>query len=563
MSAEPKSCRSCGGELPADYSQPVCPKCLLEQGLESEAGKQADTVRITTDACRQPTPPSPAELAPDFPQLEIVELLGQGGMGVVYKARQRQLDRMVALKILPAEPGRDASFADRFTREARSLAKLSHPNIVAIHDFGVAGAYYYFIMEFVDGASLRQVERARRLSPAEALRIVPQVCEALQFAHEEGIVHRDIKPGNILIDKKGRVKIADFGLAKLLSKAAVDLTLTAPQQVLGTPHYMAPEQMERPQEVDHRADIYSLGVVLYEMLTGELPLGRFGPPSQKVQVDVRLDDVVLRSLEREPERRYQTVSAVKTDVDAIASTAARAEARAGVAAGGQPSEAPTDADNEGGRASGRQPSRQIYWPALLASGAVMVSAFAVGSVVHLAVKRSALSLERAAAEWRRLDGQVSPVMTNLSRTASNKHKLARLEELSTNRFLWSEPLRALFRDCTIPKIKVAQVDAAQDYVLTPASKDAHTHRLTIPATSVEKIRLRIDARDFAPAAEANYTKFMETIKDNPYFRTHLWQPAPIEFIERGPSIRMQAAEGDLQMARVFLFDCVFPDKERQ
>ena len=136
-------------------------------------------------------------------------------------------------------------------------------------------------------------------------------------------MHRDIKPENILLDRKGRVKIADFGLVKLMSRGEQPVgraacTLTGSQQVMGTPHYMAPEQMERPQTVDHRADIYSLGVVFYEMLTGELPLGRFAPPSRKVSVDVRLDEVVLRSLEKEPERRYQQASEVKTDVERIA-----------------------------------------------------------------------------------------------------------------------------------------------------------------------------------------------------------------------------------------------------
>src|SRR5207249_1316238 len=174
----------------------------------------------------------------------------------------------------------------------------------------------FFVMEFVDGLNLRQLERAGKLSPREALQIVPQICEALQFAHEEGIVHRDIKPENILVDKKGRVKIADFGIAKILGREA-ELGLTETRGVLGTPQYMAPEQVERPQAVDHRADIFSLGVVFYEMLTGELPLGRFAPPSRKVQVDVRLDEVVLRTLEKEPEQRYQHAGDVKTDVERI------------------------------------------------------------------------------------------------------------------------------------------------------------------------------------------------------------------------------------------------------
>jgi hypothetical protein len=173
-------------------------------------------------------------------------------------------------------------------------------------------------MEFVDGTNLREMMQTHKLSQAEALAIVPRICEALQFAHDEGIVHRDIKPENILIDKKGRVKIADFGLAKLLGRAPSEYRLTGPQTVMGTPHYMAPEQFERPLEVDHRADIYSLGVVFYEMLTGDLPLGRFSAPSEKVQLDVRLDDVVLRTLENKPERRYQHASEVKTDLDNIA-----------------------------------------------------------------------------------------------------------------------------------------------------------------------------------------------------------------------------------------------------
>jgi serine/threonine protein kinase len=209
-------------------------------------------------------------------------------------------------------------------REARSLAKLNHPNIVTVYDFGhTESGLYYFIMEFVEGTNLRKVIEAGNLSPPEALAIIPQICEALQYAHQEGIIHRDIKPENILIDKKGRVKIADFGIAKLLDKPDDQFTLTQAGHKMGTPHYMAPEQIEHPHQVDQRADIYSLGVVFYEMLTGELPLGKFEKPSQKVHVDVRLDDVVLRTLEKEPNRRYQHVSEVKTEVETIATEKAK------------------------------------------------------------------------------------------------------------------------------------------------------------------------------------------------------------------------------------------------
>jgi serine/threonine protein kinase len=271
---------------------------------------------------------APEELAPHFPQLEILECLGRGGMGVVYKARQKTLNRFVALKLLAPERVREPKFAERFTREAQALAALSHPNIVTIHDFGQAGGFYFLLMEFVDGANLRQLLRARKFTPEEALAIVPPLCDALQFAHDRGIVHRDIKPENLLLDKNGRVKVADFGIAKMLG--AVDANSANPgelptpenatQTTVGTPGYSAPEQKSDPQRVDSRADIYSLGVVFYEMLTGELPAKLIEPPSRKVHIDVRLDEVVLRALEQKPDRRYQQVSEVKTMVETIVAT---------------------------------------------------------------------------------------------------------------------------------------------------------------------------------------------------------------------------------------------------
>jgi len=310
-------CKECGAPLAADAPEGLCPKCLMKVALGTQAGPETSAPGAKGfDAL-----PDPAKLAEFFPQLEILELLGQGGMGAVYKARQPGLDRVVALKILPPQASADAGFAERFNREARALAKLSHPNIVAVYDFGQAHGLHYLVMEYVDGPNLRQIERTNKLSTREALQIIPQICEALQFAHDEGVVHRDVKPENVLLDKKGRVKIADFGLAKILGREARDLRLTGARDVMGTPNYMAPEQVEHPQEVDHRADIYSLGVVFYEMLTGELPLGKFAPPSKKVEVDVRLDEVVLHTLEKEPSRRYQHASEVKTDVETIANSA--------------------------------------------------------------------------------------------------------------------------------------------------------------------------------------------------------------------------------------------------
>jgi tRNA A-37 threonylcarbamoyl transferase component Bud32 len=289
---------------------------------------KSETV-FTDDTPPAQPPLPPEEIAPHFPQLEIMECLGRGGMGVVYKARQKTLNRLVALKLLAPERVRDAKFAGRFTREAQALAALNHPNIVTIHDFGQAGGFYFLLMEFVDGVNLRQLLRARRLTPEEALAIVPPLCDALQFAHDRGIVHRDIKPENLLLDKAGRVKVADFGIAKMLGTAnggdhagqpASSENVT--QNAVGTPGYSAPEQKTDPQRVDSRADIYSLGVVFYEMLTGELPGKRIEPPSGKVHIDVRLDEVVLRALENKPELRYQQVSEVKTLLETIAATPA-------------------------------------------------------------------------------------------------------------------------------------------------------------------------------------------------------------------------------------------------
>ncbi|MEQ1829317.1 MAG: serine/threonine-protein kinase [Pirellula sp.] len=317
-------CQKCGAALESINLGTVCSACLMQVGFESDANAGS------VDATTKPTGSDEAALNEDdsleavqnlFPGLEILELIGRGGMGIVYKARQTHLGRLVALKLLRAKCSGDPSLAERFTREARALAKLSHPNIVGVHDFGQAGDRPYLIMEYVDGVNLRSMLENKTLNPVEAMAMVPAVCEALQFAHDEGVVHRDIKPENILVDRRGRVRIADFGLARLMTRSKEEWTLTGTRQVMGTPHYMAPEQIEHPQEVDHRADIYSLGVVIYEMLTGELPIGRFELPSSKINVDIRFDDIVLRTLEKEPTRRYQHVTEVQTAVERIASDA--------------------------------------------------------------------------------------------------------------------------------------------------------------------------------------------------------------------------------------------------
>jgi tRNA A-37 threonylcarbamoyl transferase component Bud32 len=297
------TCPQCGSPIPTDAPEGLCPACALREAA------------LPTRPFHPGAPPTPAmaEVAAAFPELEVLAECGHGGMSVVFKARQTKLDRLVALKILLPRLANQEGFAERFTREARALARLNHPNIVAVHDFGQRGDLFYLLMEFVDGVNLRQAMRAG-VTPQQALTLVPRICEALQFAHDHGVLHRDIKPENILLDARGTPKLADFGIAKLADDA-VWAGLTASGAYLGTPAYMAPEQVEKPASVDHRADIYSLGVVLYEMLTGDLPLGRFAAPSSKASVGPGVDEVVLRALERERDRRQQSANEMKTQVE--------------------------------------------------------------------------------------------------------------------------------------------------------------------------------------------------------------------------------------------------------
>lgn len=292
---------------------------LSPQSLMAAAAMPTDGDADTLPLAQRDLP-SLQEIAAAFPDLEILDLIGHGGMSAVFRARQPKLDRLVALKVLPKSLAATPGFPERFTREGRVLARLSHPHIVAVHDFGESGGFCFLIMEHVDGVNLRQAMRAGRFTPEQALNIVPALCDALQFAHSQGVLHRDIKPENILLDSKGRVKIADFGIAKILGEDGGDsMLLTQSGAKLGTAPYMAPEQIEKPSSVDHRADIYSLGVVFYEMLTGELPLGRFAAPSEKAAVSGGMDEVVFRALAKERERRQQSAGEFKTQVASIAS----------------------------------------------------------------------------------------------------------------------------------------------------------------------------------------------------------------------------------------------------
>lgn len=255
--------------------------------------------------------PSPSELSAMMTSGVYVfdAQIGQGGMGAVYRGQQLNLERSVAIKILHRQHGVDYAYAERFKREAQALAQMNHPNIVSVYDFGMVGDYLYYVMEYIEGTDLYQLMGTSQVSQAKALEIVPALCDALDYAHSKGLVHRDIKPANILIASDGRVKLADFGLAKRLDRPSTVLTMN--NMAMGTPDYAAPEQYDTRAVVDRRADIYALGVVFYQMLTGNVPRGAWQPPSKLIGSDQRLDDVIVRALMPDRNHRYATAAEFK------------------------------------------------------------------------------------------------------------------------------------------------------------------------------------------------------------------------------------------------------------
>lgn len=269
-------------------------------------------------------PPTPSDLQRILPQYEVEKLIGRGGMGAVYRGIQLSLDRPVAIKVLPpAIEQQDAAFAERFKNEAKLMGRMNHPAIVSVFDFGRTNdGQLYFVMEYIDGTDVQQMIAAHGKLPAEhALAITAHLCDALGYAHKMGVVHRDIKPSNVLIDHEGRVKVADFGLAKFNDGHAESRGLTQTGMTMGTPDYVAPESLILGVQVDGRADLYAVGVMLYQMLTGDLPRGMFKMPSQKVPgVDPRFDRIVRRALEQDREERYQSSGEIRRDLDVILTT---------------------------------------------------------------------------------------------------------------------------------------------------------------------------------------------------------------------------------------------------
>jgi len=256
--------------------------------------------------------PEPEQLAAYFPSYDIERLIASGGMGAVYSAVQRSLERTVAIKILPMEFSADAAFCEAFEAEAKAMARLNHPNLIGVYDFGEVGGMLYIVMEYVNGGSLHLSSHGLAIDSREVVRLVSGIGLGLAHAHEHGILHRDIKPANILLDMNAQPKIGDFGLAR-----PVDRKVREGEEIFGTPHYTAPEVVEAPQTVDARADIFSLGVLLHELLTGKLPADDPRTPSEIIGCDRKFDAIVARATRHDAQFRYPTATEFVKDLQAV------------------------------------------------------------------------------------------------------------------------------------------------------------------------------------------------------------------------------------------------------
>ncbi len=306
----------------------LCPECQTSISLsDGEAALNCESCGLKVDISQIGTSPGtmPVPMVRDFSgerlgDFELVELIGVGGMGVVYKAVSQTSGETVAVKILNNEhQWNRAAFVARFKREAEALKRLDHPNVVRLIDSGNEKGSYYLVTEFVDGENLATLLRTETLTIERVVEIMAQVCEAITYAHGAGIVHRDIKPANIVVSAGG-VKVLDFGLAQITGKDSGLSTLTRTDVAMGTINYLSPEQRLSAKNVDERSDIFSLGIVFFEMLTGTLPLGSFEPPSKhRKDAGKQCNRIVSRSLNTNPDLRYQDVASLRADLLKIGS----------------------------------------------------------------------------------------------------------------------------------------------------------------------------------------------------------------------------------------------------
>lgn len=270
------------------------------------------------------------ELASLFPGYDIKHLVATGGMGAVYCAVQQSLDRVVAIKILPTEFSRDPEFCAAFEAEAKAMAKLNHPNLIGVFDFGEVAGMLYIIMEYVEGETLFNVTKGGVIKTSESLRLMQGICAGVANAHQHGILHRDIKPANILLDAHLQPKIGDFGLARPLDREVED-----GETIFGTPGYTAPEVIEPPHRFDQRADIFSLGVMLHELITGKLPEDDPRPASLQVRCHPRVDAVIRKATQPDPEKRFQTAAEMASELAKVSQPGQTMATKLSVAAGSQ------------------------------------------------------------------------------------------------------------------------------------------------------------------------------------------------------------------------------------
>jgi TolB-like protein/predicted Ser/Thr protein kinase len=329
VSTGKRFCCKCGAAIPPDSPQNSCGACLLETGLDSdelerEEGGSASPKAINAFGERVP----PSQMLMDFGDYELLEQIGRGGQGVVFRARQKSLNRTVALKVISLGQWASKAHVKRFRREAEAAAGLEHPGIVPIHEVGERDGSCYFSMKFIEGGQLDEVAKRKPIPPRRAAELIAEVARTVHYAHEHGILHRDIKPGNILLDANGEPHLTDFGLARLVE---TESSVTQTLDVLGTPSYMAPEQaVGNNAAVSSATDVYGLGAVLYQLLTGQPPFAGGTtyetiklleeteprpPPLLNPRVDRDLSTICLKCLEKDPKRRYSSALALAEDLE--------------------------------------------------------------------------------------------------------------------------------------------------------------------------------------------------------------------------------------------------------
>src|SRR5947209_4283355 len=339
MTSVRRFCPKCGAEIPADAPEGGCPGCLLATGLgllpdapvaAGDNGGSAENVEANAAvaASHSKKAARAAEMLGELGDYELLEEVGRGGQGVVYRARQKSLNRTVALKVISLGQWASQAHLKRFRQEAEAAASLDHPSIVPIYEVGDCQGSCYFSMKFVEGGQLDEVVKREPMPIRRAVELIAKLARTVHYAHEHGILHRDIKPGNVLLDQNGEPHLTDFGLARLVESES---TVTRTLEVLGTPSYMAPEQaLGNNAAISAITDVYGIGAVLYQLLTGHPPFAGGTtyetikllldteprqPRLWNARIDRDVSTICLKCLEKDPKRRYSSALALAEDLE--------------------------------------------------------------------------------------------------------------------------------------------------------------------------------------------------------------------------------------------------------